>query len=257
MSIDLDQLPAWVVGFLWPFVRIGAMLSVAPLIGARTVPMRVRLMLALALTGILAPLTGPAPAIDPVSLAGTLVVANQVLIGLTMGLTLQVAFAALLLAGQFIAASMGLGLASAIDPQNGIQVPVIGQLYFLLGALIFLALDGHLMIVELLALSFETLPIAAVGLAPEAFKGLAIWGGVMFSEGLRLALPVLSVILLTNLALGVATRAAPQLNVFALGFAVMIILGFVAMLFSLPSLSPFFASLLTRSFDKLTLLVAG
>lgn len=257
MAIPIDQLWTWVLAFFWPFVRIAAMLSAAPLIGGRLLPMRVRLMLALTLTWVVLPLVGPIPPVDPLSPAGLLVVVNQVLIGTAMGLALQVVFNALVMGGQIIGASMGLGFASVVDPQNGIQVPVVSQLYFLLGALIFLSLDGHLRMVELVARSFATLPVDGGGLAPQHFQGLALWGALMFGEGMRLALPVVSVVLLTNLALGVATRAAPQLNVFALGFSVTLILGLTAMLLSLDQLGPLFTNLLGRAFEIVAALVAG
>lgn len=247
MTVDLDQLSVWVLGFVWPFVRIAAMLSAAPLVGAKVLPMRVRLMLALALTWAVQPLVGPIPTVDPLSLAGILVVINQILIGAAMGLALQVAFAVLMVAGQVIGASMGLGFASVVDPQNGIQVPVIGQLYFVLGALLFLALDGHLILVELVARSFVSVPLDAAGPTPTLLRALVEWSGLMFSEGMRLALPVVTVILLTNLALGVATRAAPQLNVFALGFSITLLLGLGTMLFALPNLGPLFQDLLARA----------
>jgi len=257
VRIQLDQLSAWVLAFLWPFVRIAAMLSAAPLIGGRLLPMRVRLVLALALTWVVLPLVGPVPQVDPLSPAGILLVVNQVLIGAAMGLTLQVVFNALVVGGQIIGASMGLGFASVVDPQNGIQVPVVSQLYFILGALIFLSLDGHLTMVELVARSFATLPVDGRGLEPRHFEGLSLWGGLLFGEGMRLALPVVLVVLLTNLALGVATRAAPQLNVFALGFSITLMLGLTAMLVSLGNLGPLFTDMLARAFAMTARLVSG
>lgn len=257
MTIPLEQLHAWVLAFFWPFVRVAAMLSALPLIGGRLLPMRVRLMLALTLTWVILPLVGPVPTLDPLSPAGALVVANQVLIGAAMGLALQVVFNALVLGGQIVGASMGLGFASVVDPQNGIQVPVVSQLYFILGALIFLSLDGHLRMVELVARSFATLPVDASGPDADHLQGLVLWGAVMFGEGMRLALPVVSVILLTNLALGVATRVAPQLNVFALGFSVTLLLGLTAMLLSLGQLGPLLSGALDRAFTLIAGLVAG
>lgn len=257
VAIQLDQLWTWVLAFFWPFVRIAAMLTATPLIGGRLLPVRVRLMLALTLTWVVLPVVGPIPPVDPLSPAGLVVVANQLLIGAAMGLALQVVFNALVVGGQIIGASMGLGFASVVDPQNGIQVPVVSQLYFLMGALIFLALDGHLRMVELVARSFATLPLDGGGLDPQHFQGLALWGALMFGEGMRLALPVVSVVLVTNLALGVATRAAPQLNVFALGFSVTLILGLATMLLTLGQVGPLFTELLARAFEKIAALVAG
>ena len=249
MEIDLDQLSAWVLSFLWPFARVAAMISAAPLTGARTLPARVRLVFALVLTWVIHPLVGPVPDLDPLSPAGILVVGNQILIGAAMGLALQVAFNALLIGGHIIGSSMGLGFASIIDPQNGVQLPLVSQFYFLIGALVFLALGGHLMIVEVTARSFDTLPVSTSGLAPDMLLGLALWSGLMFSEGMRRALPVVSVILLINLSLGVATRAAPQLNIFALGFSITLMLGLVGMLLTLGNLGPLFTNVLDQGFQ--------
>jgi flagellar biosynthesis protein FliR len=257
MELHLDQLPTWVLGFLWPFVRIAALFSAAPLISARTMPMRVRLMLAVAVTWVVAPLAGPVPQLDPLSPAAVAVIFNQLLIGVAMGLTLQVAFSVLAVGGQIIGASMGLGFASVVDPQNGVQVPLISQLYFLLGALLFLALDGHLIMVEMVARSFVTLPLDTRGMAPELLQRLALWSGLMFSEGLRLALPVVLVTLLINLALGIATRIAPQLNVFALGFSITLLLGLSTLLLTLGNLGPLFKAMLERTFEMVGVLVAA
>lgn len=255
MTFDSDMLTAWVLAFVWPFARIGAMFSVAPLFGARIFPMRIRLMLALMVTWVVQPFVGPLPDADPVSLAGVLVLVQQVLIGLAMGLALQVAFSALIVGGQIIGASMGLGFASMVDPQNGVQVPIVGQLYFILGILLFLALDGHLTMIEVIARSFVSLPVDGPGLVPGVFEGLALWGALMFSEGMRLALPIVSVALLSNVALGVATRAAPQLNIFALGFSITLMLGLTAMLLSVGHLGPLFADLLDRAFAMVRAMV--
>ncbi|MEY6431919.1 flagellar biosynthetic protein FliR [Thioalkalicoccus limnaeus] len=257
MTIDLQPLSIWVLGFLWPFFRVAAMLLATPIVGGRTLPARVRLVLALALTWAVLPLVGPVPPIDPLSVPGALVVLNQILIGAAMGLILQVAFAVLMVSGQMIGTSMGLGFAAVADPQNGVQVPAIGHFYYLLGVLVFFAVDGHLILIRILAESFVTLPVGAQGLAPDVFIALALWGGLMFSEAMRLALPVVSVILLTNLALGVATRAAPQLNVFAHGFALMLLLGFSAMLMTLGNLSPLFSAVLHRAFSLVQVAVGA
>lgn len=257
MEFHLDQLSTWILGFLWPFVRIAAMFSAAPLISARTLPIRVRLILAVTVTWVVAPLAGPVPHLDPVSPAGLLVIVNQILIGVAMGLTLQMAFSVLAVGGQIVGGSMGLGFASVVDPQNGIQMPVISQLYFLMGALMFLALDGHLRLVELVAQSFVTLPLDTRGLTPEQLHGLVLWGGLMFSDGLRLAMPVVLVTLLINLALGVATRTAPQLNVFALGFSITLIVGLATMLLTFSYLGPLFKNVLDRAFEIVRALVGA
>jgi flagellar biosynthetic protein FliR len=127
-------------------------------------------------------------------------------------------------------------------------VPLLSQFYFVVGVQLFFAIGGHLVMIELLAKSFETLPLAAPGLSADVLWGFMMWSGLMFSEGLRIALPIVSIVLLANLAFGVATRAAPQLNVFSVGFAVTLLLGLAAMLFSLGNVSPIFQSVLGSAF---------
>jgi flagellar biosynthetic protein FliR len=255
MEVSATLLTGWISSFMVAFARIGAMLSVAPVLGAGITPMRVRLILALVLTWIAQPFLQGAPTVDPFSLAGVVVLGQQVLIGIAMGLVLQIGFSALTLGGQIMANSMGLGFASVVDPQNGVQTPLLGQLYWLLGALLFFALGGHLVVVELLAKSFQTLPVTAGGLPGDTLWGLATWSGVMFSEGLRIALPVVSIVLLTNVAFGVATRAAPQLNIFSVGFSLTLLFGLVALLVSLGHLRPLFGDVLATSFHMMAGLV--
>jgi flagellar biosynthetic protein FliR len=255
MDVSANALTAWISAFMLAFARIGAMLSVAPVFGSGLTPVRIRLVLGLLLTWIVQPFVQGAPTVEPFGLAGVIVLAQQVLIGLAMGLVLQIGFSALTVGGQVMANSMGLGFASVVDPQNGVQVPLLGEFYWLLGALLFFGFGGHLVVVELLAKSFHTLPVANSGMTGDTLWALVSWSGLMFDEGLRIALPVLSIVLLTNLAFGVATRAAPQLNIFSVGFSVTLLLGFVALLFSLGHLPPVFDGVLGSCFQVLEMLV--
>lgn len=188
------------------------------------------------------------PPVDPISPEGVLVVVQQVAIGVVMGVILQVTFAALILAGQTIATSMGLGFASAIDPQNGVQVTVVGQYYLILANLIFLSLNGHLVVIDILVTSFHVIPIGSNPISAEIFSLVAIWGTKMFAGSLLIALPIVAGVLLVNLAFGVLTRAAPQLNIFAVGFPVTILVGFILMIFSVPVLQPVLLDLFESTF---------
>jgi flagellar biosynthetic protein FliR len=251
MEIPFNALIAWVNGYLWPFARIGAMLSVAPVFGARIFPARVRLSIAVALTLSVQPVVGTTPMFDALSVKSLVIMLHQILIGIWMGMVLQVGFAALIVAGQITAMSMGLGFASVVDPQNGVQVPIVSQFYLTIGTLLFFALEGHLVLIEIVARSFSLLPVGESGLSPDALFSLASWSALMFADGLRIALPVLSVVLLTNMAFGVATRAAPQLNLFAVGFATTIFIGFGAMWLTLTYSGPVFERALTASFQMI------
>ncbi|HRC72729.1 MAG TPA: flagellar biosynthetic protein FliR [Candidatus Competibacter sp.] len=230
------EIAAWVGTFLWPLTRVAALASIAPVLGARTLPRRIRLMLALALTWAILPFVPPAPAVEPLSPTGLLILAQQVLIGLSMGFVLRLVFAALELGGHMIATQMGLSFASLVDPQNGGQTPLLSQFYTLLGTLIFLALNGHLLLVQLLVDSFKTLPVAAVGADRDVLWVLANWASHTFAGAVSISLPAVASLLVVNLAFGVMTRAAPQLNIFAVGFPITLILGLLILLYNLPTL---------------------
>ena len=163
VALTSGQLEAWVAQAFFPFVRIGACLMVAPMFGARFVPARSRVVLAVALTALVVPLI-PAPTVAPFSGAGFVVVAQQLLIGIAMGFALQVVFDALGLAGQLLANSMGLSFAFNVDPLRGSSTAALGQLYIILATLTFLALGGHLALIELLVGSLHTLPVGTAGL---------------------------------------------------------------------------------------------
>ena len=230
------EIAAWVGTFLWPLTRVAALISIAPVLGARTLPRRIRLMLALALTWAILPLTPPVPAVEPLSPTGLLILAQQVVIGLSMGFVLRLVFAALELGGHMIATQMGLSFASLVDPQNGGQTPLLSQFYTLLGTLVFLSLNGHLLLVQLLVDSFKTLPVAAAGVDRDVLWVLANWASHLFAGAVLISLPAVASLLVVNLAFGVMTRAAPQLNIFAVGFPITLVLGLLILLYNLPTL---------------------
>jgi flagellar biosynthetic protein FliR len=257
-SLSTPEIAAWVGGFMWPFVRIGAMLMAAPLFGARTVPVRIRMGLAVLLTVLMLPVVPPPPAVDPLSAPGVLILAQQVLIGAAMGFILQMVFGALSQAGEAVAMTMGLGFASMIDPQNGVQTPVVSQHYVIMATLLFLALDGHLVAIEVLARSFELLPLGVEGLSREALWQLAVWGVHMYAGAVLIALPAVISMLLVNIAFGVITRSAPQLNIFAVGFPMTLMIGFLLLMVTLPSLIPQVSDLMMDAFTLIgDLLVSG
>ena len=236
MPVTDSELLALLQAWYWPFLRVSALLLAAPIFGAGSVPVRARVLLGVLVAALLAPSLPATPAVDVVSPAGILLAAQQLLIGLAMGFVLQMAFAAIVIAGQSLAMTMGLGFAMSVDPQNGVQVPVLSQLYVILATLIFLAIDGHLVLIRLVADSFATLPVGAAPTGGELALGVVLWAGQMFACALLLALPALSAVLLVNISFGVITRAAPQLNIFAVGFPVTITVGFAFILLSMSSM---------------------
>jgi flagellar biosynthetic protein FliR len=235
------QLAAWFAAYFWPFVRVLALFSAAPLLYHRAIPVRVKVGLAALTTLALAP-SLPAPqSADPAWL-----LAQQLAIGLAIGLAVQIAFAAFEIAGDLIGLQMGLGFAGFIDPQNADQSPLIGGFLGLVATLVFLAINGHLMMLAGLAESFRAVPVGAPAPGAQDLHALALLGGEMFKVGLHLALPVLATMLIVNLALGVLARAAPQLNIFAVGFPATILIGLVALVLAMPLLGPFVEAALER-----------
>ncbi len=237
ISVGSAQMNAWLAAFAWPLARILALIVSAPVIGNPSLPASVKIGLGLLLTFLVAPLV-PSPAgIDPASAGGLLIMAQQVLIGLAMGFAMQVVFWAAEMAGEFIGLQMGLGFATLYDASVPGFIPIIGQYLGIVVSLAFLAVEGHLLLLSALVESFQVLPLAPHA-APSGLRALVEWGGSIFSFGLALSLPLLAALLITNLALAVLTRAAPQLNIFAVGFPLTILIGILGMVLVLPNLAP-------------------
>lgn len=219
---------------MWPFLRIGAALIAAPFFGARLVPVRMRVLLTVLITLVIMPMLPPMPSVAPLSAVGILVAIQQIMIGIAMGFVLQLVFNAATIAGESIAMTMGLGFASMVDPQNGVTTPVVSQFLVVVVTLLFITIDGHLMLIEIINQSFYSLPVGTTGISRDGFWVLVGWGSTMLLGALQIALPVVSCLLVIYLSLGVMTRAAPQLNIFSVGFPITLLAGFVLLWFVLP-----------------------
>lgn len=250
ISITAGQLEAWLAQYLWPFVRIGACFMVAPVFGASFVPARTRLILAAAVALIVAPLV-PTPQAAPFSIEGFVITAQQIIVGVALGFALQIVFDAVALAGQLLANSLGLSFAFNMDPLRGVSTPVLAQLYTLLITLTFLVLDGHLALIETLVEGFRTLPIGAIGFERDVIWSLVLWTGTIVTGAVLVALPGMTAMLIVNLAFGVMSRAAPTLNLFAVGFPVTLIFGLLVLFVGLPSVQTGFVGLVREAFAML------
>ena len=249
------QIESWIGLAFWPFLRIGACLMVAPLFGASYVPPRLRIVLAGVLTLVALPMIPPVQGLTLLSGDGVATTVQQLIVGVAMGFALQLMFDALNLGGQLLANGMGLGLAFNIDPLRGVESPALGQLYVVLGSLTFIALDGHVALIETLVASFHGLPIGPSGFSPQALQSLADWGTQLFLGAVRVALPGMTALLVINLAFGVTSRAAPSLNLFAVGLPVTLVFGLVVVWLGLPSMQTGFLDLLSSAFQFLRALV--
>ena len=220
--------------FLWPMLRISALLVTAPLFSLDALTLPIRIMLALVVTIFIYPLI-QWPVIDPVSANGLLQIVNQIFIGAMMGLMLQVAIGALTLAGQTISASMGLSMATLIDPAVG-NVPVIAQFIVICSTLVFLGFGGHVIMLSMVLDSFRAVPIGENILGQVAFGKVVAWSSMIFLGGVLIALPVMVALLFINIGLGVITRAAPSLNIFSVGFPASIAAGFLVLILAMDSI---------------------
>jgi len=236
ITLASDQINVWIAAFIWPLARVSGLVMTAPVFSSQSIPAMVKVGLVVAFTLIITPLTPVMPAVDPTSPVGLLILAQQWIIGLAFGFVFQIALAALEMAGMAISMASGLGFAAFFDFETHAQTDVIRQLLVLLTTVVFLSLNGHLDLIAALVDSFSTLPVSADPVDKSSLWRLALWGGTIFSAGLQIALPVITAILLTNLALGILTRAAPQLNLFNIGFTLTLGVAFVALAITIPYL---------------------
>jgi flagellar biosynthesis protein FliR len=250
LALTTGQLEAWLSTYIWPFFRIGACFMVAPLFGAQFVPPRMRLFLAGAITFIVAPLV-PASDVVPFSIQGALVTIQQIVIGVAMGFALQLVFDALAMGGQLLSNSMGLSFAFNVDPLRGTSTPVLGQMYMLLVTLTYLAINGHLVLIEILAEGFTSMPVGTAAFDNQGFWNIASWGSHLFLGSLMVALPGMTALLVVNLAFGVMSRAAPTLNMFAIGFPITLTFGLIIIYAGLPSVQTTFIESLELVYDMM------
>jgi len=253
MEFSAENLLAHFYALLWPMLRISALLVAAPVFSLRALNLRVRIVLALAITWLVYPLH-TWPNIDPLSASGLLEIGNQIMIGLLMGLMLQIVTSAVLIAGQSIANAIGLSMATMIDPNMG-NVPVTSQFLLILATLIFVGLGGHAILLSLVVESFNSLPVGKAIVADEAWRQLVMWSSMLFLGALLTALPVMVALLLINIGIGIATRAAPSLNIFSVGFPAMIFAGFGILVLALPSIGARIQWLWMQGFAQVRILV--
>ncbi|MCS0589457.1 flagellar biosynthetic protein FliR [Massilia norwichensis] len=236
ISFTTTELYAWIGGLLWPLTRILGLVAAAPVFGNTGVPMLVKLSLGVLLSAIVAPTIPGIPAVDPTSWAGILILAQEMLIGAAMGFAMRLVFAAIEFAGEVASTTMGLGFATFFDPASAGRSSAIGQFLALVATMAFLAMNAHLVLIQALVESFYTLPISATPISLAAPLEMVRWGGRIFSAGLQIGMPIIAAMLITNVAMAILTRAAPQLNLFGIGFPITLGAGFLILSLTLPYL---------------------
>ena len=243
-----ENMTQFVGQYFWPLTRITAFILAAPIFGTRVVSAKIRLVLGVMLTLLIAPLLPRLPAFDGLSVFTFMTTLQQVLIGLSLGFIFQVVFQVFVMAGQYLAMKMGLGFASMNDPANGVTVTIISQFYLLTTTLLFLSINGHIVLLQVLIDSFSILPVNMQGLTSVDFYKIAMLGAWMFSSGLTIALPVLTALLMVNIAFGVMSRSAPQINIFVVGFPINLIFGLLVMWLIFPAFLPAFEHFVYQGF---------
>jgi flagellar biosynthesis protein FliR len=215
--------------FLLPFSRISALIMSMVAFGSKTIPTPIKVGLSALLTIAVMPALPPAQVGNLFSFATTLLLGEQMIIGMMLGFITLLVVNTFVLAGQIIAMQTGLGFASLVDPASGMNVPAVGQFFLILSSLLFWVMDGHLTYLQFVVTSFDSFPIPMTAFDAIKYKELVQWAGWMFATALSLALAPLTAMLLINFSFGIMTRAAPQLNIFAIGFPITMTTGLLIM----------------------------
>lgn len=238
-------------------IRCGAALLAAPMVGGMSVPPQLRALLALVIAFFVATWVPPVALPEMTSFAAILAIGQEVVIGVALGFMLQLAFAVPLIAAEQIAGTMGLAIATSIDPASGAQSGALGTYFGLILTLLFYAIGGHLLWFGLLIESYRLLPAGSFGLGEMQARDIVTFAGYGFASAAAIALPVVLVLLMVQLITGTISRSAPALNLFALGLPAGVLAGIAALIVVLPILIDQFTSLLTMTFEQLTVLIEG
>lgn len=260
VEVSFAQLHGWLAALLWPMVRVTGLLLAGPLWGHSSVPNQVKVLFALLLAVVIVPTLPPMPEVPIVSWAGLGIMVEQLLIGVAMGLVVRVTLVVVQAAGEFIGLSMGLAFATFFSPDTGTNTMVLSRFLYMLTLLMFLAFNGHLMVLEVLAMSFQVLPVGTHGLNPDGFELLVRYGGTIFVAGMLLALPVVGALLIISLSLGVLNRSAPQLTVFNIGFPTSLTVGLLLLTVLMTDLGAFLQRVFSQgiaTLEQLLMALAG
>ena len=256
ITFTLEQLYTWIGMFLWPFFRIAAFVGSAPVLGESSVPIYVKIGVSVILTVAISAFIQPFDTIPPDSWAAMAMIAKQVVIGMAMGFTMRIVFAAVIMAGELTGLQMGLSFASFFDPSAG-NTSVLARLLNTLAMLIFIAGNGHLILVAGLARSFEIIPLAAGTLHLNGIGQLIEWSSQIFIAGMLIAMPMIVALLTINLSMGILNRTAQQLSVFSVGFPITLTFGLLLLLIIMPYLNQFMESFIYNGFEQMGQVMDG
>jgi flagellar biosynthetic protein FliR len=230
----------WVTPILWPFLRVLALFSALPVIAQRGVPIRLRIGLAFLIAFCAQASIPPMTPVALDSAAGMQLVLQQVLIGVSLGFAVKIVFSAVEYAGELIGLQMGLNFAAFFNPATSGEETAVSRFFGISVSWLFIVSGGHLLVIAAVVQSFSAFPVTSEPFAFLRAVEPQRWGAEIFSLGLWLALPLIAMLLFTNLVLGVIARVAQQMNIFAIGFPITLGVGLVGVLLTLPLMeSPF------------------
>lgn len=256
MAITFTELSSILGQLWWPFFRIGAAFIAMPFFGDALIPVWVRSLLVLSIVVVTAPLMPTMPAVELFSLTALFLAFEQAIWGMLFGLILHMLFSIFTMLGQIVSLQMGLGMAMMNDPINGLSVAILGRVFLLFATLLFLVLEGHLIVIDILIQSFVIWPVGS-GISTLSVQKVIYIFGWMFSSALALALPAIVSMLLANISFGVMNRAAPSLNIYALGFPMTMMLGLFSVLISISGVSSRYVSLVHDTLRYLNSFMVG
>ncbi len=248
--IDMDsiEISSWISRYVWPFCRVSGFFLALPLFGTRLVSVRIRLLLSVAVTLVIVPLLPPMPKTDGIGLETMIISLQQLTIGIALGFVVELLMQVFIMSGQLVAMQTGLGMAQMVDPSNGVNVAVVAQWFLLFVNLLFIGLNGHLVAIEIMVDSFYSIPIGFYGLSTNTLYLIVELAHWMFTAAIVLALPAITAMLIVNIAFGIMARLSPQLNIFAVGFPITMMLGLVVLWITFGGYGTQFNELLSELF---------
>lgn len=247
IEITYDQLNAWLVIFFWPFCRLSGFIMACPVFGHSSVPTRAKIGLAAVLAVVAGPLINNPVNLPVASWAGLLIIVTEIAIGIAIGMVMKMTLASIQAAGEMISMQMGLSMAMVYAPDTGSQSSVLGRFLYMGALLMFLALNAHLVLIQIIVESFRALPPGSA-LDLDLGKALALHAATIFASGLLLSLPVVITLLIINLAMGILNRTAQQLSVFSIGFPVTLGAGLLLLTVLLMNYDRFLADIFQQGF---------
>lgn len=228
------QLMAWVSPLFWPFLRVLAVFASAPIFSSRSVPTRTKVGLAFVIALCLQPALPDQPIVSlngPQALGAVL---QQIIIGVSIGLAVRIVFGAVEMAGEIVGLQMGLNFAGFFDPTTNSQASTVGRFFGNIAMLLFVILNGHLLLIQAVVASFQTFPVGEGAMDAVRTLRLHELGAIIFQYGLWIALPMIGMLLFVNVVMGIISRIAPQMNVFAIGFPLTLSVGLIGIAATLP-----------------------